>query len=561
MVRTLIRLFIVVLALASLCQSYKHITLAPSKSSLRSANIRSQIVNRIEPTQFQALPFPTSNYNQTLTQQIIEDYDKKDGGLEPVSADSSAPNVTEMFATQKQEPSPRNNIFVSFAMKMLKFDKTPITRWVLTGILRARAVVQWALLPSNRKSLSLGSFGVVVLLCVQKYLKFVASLTTELSFSGFMKLLANSPERVQSLKVTSTSFMFLLDGNRIMTRIVPVEANLLDRLIKSGVDFTTPSSPKNALGLVWTLGYCFFLWKMSGRMMQGPKDEGAGSRKDKLYSNISFEDVAGQDNAKLEVKELCDMLKTPQKFADIGARLPSGVLLVGPPGSGKTLLARVSAAEAKVPFYACSASDFVEVFVGRGPARVRKLFKQAAENSPCIVFIDEIDSIGRSRRMGSMNSEQENTLNQLLTCMDGLDTSNNGVIVMGATNRVELLDPALLRAGRFDRIVQCPLPDKNGRFDILKVHTRKLRLGPDVDLERIAKTAVGTCGADLAAIANEAAIRTLRRNGTNVNMQDLDDALKNYFNSRGVPLTNLAESLIPDWIKNGGLGTSSTVNG
>jgi cell division protease FtsH len=166
---------------------------------------------------------------------------------------------------------------------------------------------------------------------------------------------------------------------------------------------------------------------------------------------LSFEDVAGQERAKLEVKEVCDMLQAPERFTNVGARLPSGVLLVGPPGTGKTLLARVAAAEAGVPFYACSASDFVEVFVGRGPARVRKLFKDAAENAPCIVFIDEIDSIGRSRRMGSMNSEQENTLNQILTCMDGLDTSNNGVIVMGATNRFELLDPALLRSGRFDR--------------------------------------------------------------------------------------------------------------
>jgi AAA+ superfamily predicted ATPase len=553
---------LLVLVLASLSHSYKHITVisfAPVKSSKIRNTIRTQTSNRIESTRLYAVNFPsTSNYNRTLTQQIIGNYNKK--GSDPVvdsTTKLSGSNATEIPSAQKQQPPPRNNIFVTFATKMLKFDKTPVTRSILTNILRARALCLWALSPQNRKQMSLGALSVAALISIQRYLKFVASLTTELSFSGFMQLLKDSPERVQALKVTSTSFMFLLDGkSRILTRVVPVEANLLDKLITSGIDFATPSSPKNVLGLFWTLGYCFFLWKMSSRMMQGPKDEGAGSRKDKAYSDISFEDVAGQDNAKLEVKELCDMLKSPEKFAQIGARLPSGVLLVGPPGSGKTLLARVSAAEAKVPFYACSASDFVEVFVGRGPARVRKLFKQAAENSPCIVFIDEIDSIGRSRRMGSMNSEQENTLNQLLTCMDGLDTSNNGVIVMGATNRVELLDPALLRAGRFDRIVQCPLPDKIGRLEILRVHTRKLKMGANVDLERIAKGSAGTCGADLAAIANEAAIRTLRRNGTTVDMQDLEDALKNYYSSRGVPLSGLAESLIPDWIKNGGLSPS-----
>lgn len=221
-------------------------------------------------------------------------------------------------------------------------------------------------------------------------------------------------------------------------------------------------------------------------------------------------------------------------------------------GTGKTLLARVAAAEAGVPFYACSASDFVEIFVGRGPARVRKLFKQAAENAPSIVFIDELDSIGRSRRMGSMNTEQENTLNQLLTSMDGLDTSNNGVIVMAATNRYELLDPALLRAGRFDRIVQCPLPDRNARYAILQVHTKKFKLAPNVDLEKIAKFIPGTCGADIAAIANEAAIRTARRGGTEVNADDFEDSMKSFYSGRGVPLSSLAEMTgltLPNWLK------------
>jgi cell division protease FtsH len=216
----------------------------------------------------------------------------------------------------------------------------------------------------------------------------------------------------------------------------------------------------------------------------------------------------------------------------------------------------VSAAEAGVPFYAVSASEFVEVFVGRGAARVRKLFKMAADSAPCILFIDELDSIGRSRRSMSMNSEQENTLNQLLTCMDGLDTSNNGVIVMAATNRQELLDPALLRAGRFDRIVQCPLPDKVGRQAILEVHTRKLRLNEDVNLERVARLCPGACGADLAALCNEAAIRAVRRQGTNITAGDFDTALSAFYAGRGLPLTSLAET-IPSWIKGLGGGDMS----
>jgi ATP-dependent Zn protease len=342
----------------------------------------------------------------------------------------------------------------------------------------------------------------------RKYLAFTKSLTTELSYATFLNLISTAPERVASLRVTPSSFMFLLDGKSALTRMVKVDPLVMTKLLASGIDFAAPPTPTNVLGILWTLAYAGFLWNVSTKMMQGPQDEGAGKRKDKAgdldaYGKLSFEDVAGQERAMVEVREVCEMLQGPEKYLSVGARLPSGVLLVGPPGTGKTLLARVAAAEAGVPFYACSASDFVEVFVGRGPARVRKLFKQAADNAPCIVFIDEIDSIGRSRRMGSMNSEQENTLNQILTCMDGLDTSNNGVIVMGATNRFELLDPALLRSGRFDRIVQCPLPDIKGRTAILKVHTRKLKLNADVDLEKIAKFTPGTCGADLSAISNE----------------------------------------------------------
>lgn len=346
-----------------------------------------------------------------------------------------------------------------------------------------------------------------------------------------------------------------------MTRVVQTDSVLLSKLIASGVDFACAPAQVNVLGLVWTFVYGVFLWTVTSRMLQGPQDEGAGRRRDKTnFGSLSFADVAGQERAKLEVREVCEMLRAPGKYASVGARVPAGVLLVGPPGTGKTLLARVAAAEAGVPFYACSATDFVEVFVGRGPARVRKLFKSAAENAPCIVFIDEIDSIGRSRRSGSLNSEQENTLNQLLTSMDGLDTSNNGVVVMAATNRFELLDPALMRAGRFDRVVQCPLPDKEGRRAILAVHAKRLQLDRDVDLERLARITPGTCGADLAAIANEAAIRTARRGGGLVSEEDFEDAVRSFFAGRGVSMSGLAESMLPAWLSrgaNGGGGSGS----
>lgn len=410
-------------------------------------------------------------------------------------------------------------------------------------------------LMSNRRLWTSGSLITACIYSISKYLSYVKSLTLEISFANFLKLIEMAPDRVKGLRISASSYLFLLDGKRAMTRSVSLEPSIMDRLITSGIDFAAPPAPTKVIGIIWTCAYAFFLWNISTRMMQGPADDGAGKRKDQKlasYGSLTFNDVAGQEKAKLEVKEVCDMLKAPDKFTKIGARFPSGVLLVGPPGTGKTLLARVAATEAGVPFFACSASDFVEVFVGRGPARVRKLFKQAADNSPCIVFIDELDSIGRSRRMGSMNSEQENTLNQLLTSMDGLDTSNNGVIVMGATNRYELLDPALLRSGRFDRIVQCPLPDRVGRQAILNVHTKKFSLSSNVDLEKIAKFTPGTCGADLSAICNEAAIRTVRRGGDLVSLEDFEDAMKSFYSGRGVQLSGLAEMTglsLPNWLK------------
>lgn len=384
---------------------------------------------------------------------------------------------------------------------------------------------------------------------MRRYLAYVKSLTTEISYAEFLKLLKASPEKIEGLKVGATDFVFTHEGKQMFSRMVKLNPATLDRLVHSGVNFSAAAPPLVSFGLIWTCAYAYFLWNLSNRM-SGPQDEGAGKRKDKTLNNLSFSDIAGQERAKLEVQEVCQMLRFPQAYAKVGARLPAGVLLVGPPGTGKTLLARVAAAEAGVPFYACSATDFVEIFVGRGPSRVRKLFEQAATNAPSIVFIDEIDSLGRSRRMGSLNSEQENTLNQLLTSMDGLDTSNNGVIVMAATNRYELLDPALLRAGRFDRIIECPLPDRAGREAILRVHSKKLQMSSDINLEDVARLTAGCCGADLAALVNEAAIRAARRQDMQVNANDFADALRSFYSGRGIPLSGIAEAasnVLPQW--------------
>jgi cell division protease FtsH len=240
---------------------------------------------------------------------------------------------------------------------------------------------------------------------------------------------------------------------------------------------------------------------------------------------VTFSDVAGTDEAKEEVQEVVEFLKSPQKFHALGGRIPRGVLLVGPPGTGKTLLAKAIAGEAKVPFYSISGSEFVEMFVGVGAARVRDLFEQAKRNTPCLVFVDEIDAVGRHRGagLGGGHDEREQTLNQILAEMDGFDTNTN-VIVMAATNRPDILDPALLRPGRFDRHIVVDLPDINGRKAILEVHARGKSLAKDVNLEIIAKETPGFSGADLANLINEAAILAARRNRKDVSLKELEDA-------------------------------------
>ncbi len=254
-------------------------------------------------------------------------------------------------------------------------------------------------------------------------------------------------------------------------------------------------------------------------------DGGFGKSKAKVYmekaTGVTFADVAGQDEAKESLTEIIDFLHTPQKYAEIGAKLPKGALLVGSPGTGKTLLAKAVAGEANVPFFSVSGSDFVEMFVGMGASRVRDLFQQAAKVAPCIIFIDEIDAMGRSRDSRySNNSEQEQTLNQLLGEIDGFD-STKGIVVLAATNRPEILDKALLRPGRFDRRIIVDRPNLQGRLDILKVHTRKIRLSEDVDLPKLAQQTAGAVGADLANLVNEAALRAVRQGRQAVNQEDL----------------------------------------
>ena len=273
-------------------------------------------------------------------------------------------------------------------------------------------------------------------------------------------------------------------------------------------------------------GIMFFIFnnltkRMSGEGMMG----GFGKSRAKVYmekqTGVTFKDVAGQDEAKESLQEIIDFLHNPQKYTDIGAKLPKGALLVGSPGTGKTLIAKAVAGEANVPFFSISGSDCVEMFVGMGASRVRDLFQQAAKVAPCIIFIDEIDAVGRSRdsRMGG-NDEREQTLNQLLSEIDGFD-SNKGIVCLAATNRPEILDKALLRPGRFDRRIIVDRPNLQGRLDTLKVHTRKIKLSEDVDLRKIAQATAGAVGADLANLVNEAALRAVRKGRRTVNQEDL----------------------------------------
>ena len=323
------------------------------------------------------------------------------------------------------------------------------------------------------------------------------------------------------------------------------DPNLVNRLEDAGCEFGRVAqqemNPLLSFFLVWILPLLIFwaLGQWLAKKMMAKMGGGAagnpfmqfGKSNAKIYvestTGITFQDVAGEDEAKELLTEIVDFLHNPQKYTEIGAVCPKGALLVGPPGTGKTLLAKAVAGEANVPFFSISGSEFVEMFVGMGASKVRDLFKQANEKAPCIVFIDEIDTIGKKRDNAGYggNDEREQTLNQLLTEMDGFDASK-GVVILAATNRPDSLDPALLRPGRFDRRIPVELPDLKGREEILKVHAKKVRLGDDIDFNAIARAASGASGADLANMVNEAALRAVRENRKYVTQADLEESIE-----------------------------------
>ena len=367
----------------------------------------------------------------------------------------------------------------------------------------------------------------------------------EVGYNEFLTMVESGTIKEVARDETAGTITFTTEENGetqyYKTGIWPDET-LVDRLSKAGVEFSasipTQASPLLSFLISWVLPILLFVWVgrfMMKRMQNGmPGGIGNalsfGKANAKIYveaqTGKTFKDVAGQDEAKEALLEIVDFLHNPTRYADIGAKLPKGALLVGPPGTGKTLLAKAVAGEANVPFFSISGSEFVEMFVGMGAAKVRDLFSQAEQKAPCIVFIDEIDTIGKRRDNGlGSNDEREQTLNQLLTEMDGFD-ARKGVVILAATNRPDSLDPALLRPGRFDRRIHVELPDLKGRTDILRVHARGVKIDPNVDFEAIARATSGASGADLANIINEAALRAVRLKREIVEQSDLEESVE-----------------------------------
>ena len=361
-------------------------------------------------------------------------------------------------------------------------------------------------------------------------------------YSTFMRMIAE--KKIGKVDVSDTEIVFTdKDDNTIYVTGVMYDPTLTQRLYDSGAEFAKDieQTMSPVLSYLLTLILPLVIFVIFGQFMRkklmdqmGGKDVmsfGMGKSNAKIYvqstHGIRFDDVAGEDEAKESLAEIVDYLHNPSKYTDAGASMPKGILLVGPPGTGKTMLAKAVAGESNVPFFSISGSEFVEMFVGMGASKVRDLFSQAKEKAPCIVFIDEIDAIGQKRSGGAMggNDEREQTLNQLLTEMDGFE-SNNGVIILAATNRPESLDPALARPGRFDRRVPVELPDLAGREAILKVHARKIKPAEDVDFHTIARMASGASGAELANIINEAALRAVRNGRTIVTQADLEESIE-----------------------------------
>ena len=383
---------------------------------------------------------------------------------------------------------------------------------------------------------------VIVLLNLFLFPKLVEQHVTEVDYGTFLTML--SDKKVSKVELSGDEIYFEDKDNQLYSTNTFEDVNLVDRLQAAGCEFgqvkQQEMDPFLSMILSFVVPLVIFavigqllsrslMKKMGGAGMGNAMSFGKSNAKVYVASEtgIKFSDVAGEDEAKDALQEIVDFLHSPQKYQEIGAKMPKGALLVGPPGTGKTLLAKAVAGEANVPFFSISGSEFVEMFVGMGAAKVRDLFKQANEKAPCIVFIDEIDTIGKKRDTQGMtgNDEREQTLNQLLTEMDGFDGSK-GVVILAATNRPETLDPALLRPGRFDRRIPVELPDLQGREAILKVHAKKIRLGDDIDFNAIARAASGASGAELANMVNEAALRAVRSGRNYVTQADLEESIE-----------------------------------
>ncbi len=387
---------------------------------------------------------------------------------------------------------------------------------------------------------NLAMWGIIILLSVGLFNMFqnpekIKSGKNKIAFSTFLTEVESG--RVVEVEIQGNTINGVLTDGSIFNTYSPNYPNLVEKLSEKGVSIVaSPLEDKmpSLLGILLSWFPMLLLigvWIFFMRQMQGGKGGamGFGKSKAKLLTEaqgkVTFNDVAGVEEAKEEVEEIVEFLKDPKKFSRLGGKIPKGALLIGPPGTGKTLLARAIAGEANVPFFSISGSDFVEMFVGVGASRVRDMFEQGKKHSPCIIFIDEIDAVGRSRGagLGGGNDEREQTLNQLLVEMDGFD-ANEGIILIAATNRPDVLDPALLRPGRFDRQVVVGNPDILGREAILKVHVKKINAGPDVKLRTIARGTPGFSGADLANLINESALLAARKNKRVVTMSDVEEA-------------------------------------
>ena len=364
---------------------------------------------------------------------------------------------------------------------------------------------------------------------------------TETDYNTFITMTEN--DQIKEVEITSSQILFTDNDGKAYATAPVTDLDLANRLhahnVKFGSNIVQPMSPILSFLISWVVPIFIFwgLWSfLSKKMMNqagGPNSMmfGMGKSNAKVYvqstEGIRFSDVAGEEEAKESLQEVVEYLHNPAKYKEIGAAMPKGILLVGPPGTGKTMLAKAVAGESNVPFFSISGSEFVEMFVGMGASKVRDLFRQAKEKAPCIVFIDEIDAIGK-KRDGSLiggNDEREQTLNQLLTEMDGFE-ENTGVVILAATNRPEALDPALTRPGRFDRRVPVELPDLKGREDILKVHAKKIKCSSDIDFNKIARMAAGASGAELANIVNEAALRAVRDGRKFANQADFEESIE-----------------------------------